>query len=205
MCPCRVKARIAAAFNSFAMTTALLTSFCARGGQFRRIVELRAAAAFDARGDAVENLDAFERIFADGRFAAQHDGVGLLKNGVGHVGDFRARGHRRFNHAFEHVRGDDDRTADAQAGFDDAALDDGQFFVGNFNPQVAARDHDAVGFLHDGFQIFDRLLVLDFGDDERLRFAFLKHFAELKQIAGFAHKGKRDEIHVRVPSRASRP
>ena len=86
--------------------------------------------------------------------------------------------------------------ADAQTGFHDAALDDGQFFVGNFNAQIAARHHDAVGFAHDGFQIFDRLLILDLGDDKRMRFAFLKQFAELEQIARLADERERDEIHA---------
>ena len=167
-----------------------------RAGQFRVLEIMRAAAAFDARGDAVENFDALERIFADGGFAAQHDGVGLLENGVGHVGDFGARGHGRFNHAFEHVRGDDDGFALAQAGFDDAPLDDGQFFVGNFDAEIAARDHDAVGFVDDFFEVFDGLLVFDLGDDERVRFGLVEKFAQLKQVAGFAHEGQRDEIHA---------
>ena len=94
------------------------------------------------------------------------------------------------------MRGDDDRTADPQTSFYDAALDDGQFFVGNFNAQIAARDHDAVSFVDDGLQIFNRFLILDLGDDERMRFAFFKHFAELEQVAGFADEGQRDEIHV---------
>src|SRR5665213_714203 len=158
-------------------------------------MKLRAAAAFDAHGDLVENFDALDGIFSDGGFAAQHDRVRLFKNRVRHVGDFRARRHRRFDHAFEHVRGDDDRTADAQTRFDNAPLHNRQFFIGNFNPQIAARDHDAVGFLDDGFEIGNRLLILDFGDDQRLRFAGFKHFAKLKQVAGFAHERERDEIH----------
>ena len=149
MWPFRVKTRIASALSSLAMTTALLTSF------WRAVMRspshgIGAAAALDAGGDAVEDLDAFQRVFADGGFAAEHDGVGLLENGVGDVGDFGAGGHGGFDHAFEHVGGDDDRSADAQAGFDDAPLDDGQFFVGDFDAQIAARDHDAVGFAHDG-------------------------------------------------------
>jgi len=59
--------------------------------------------------------------------------------------------------------------ADAQTRLDDAALDDGQFFVGDFRCQIAARHHDAVGFVDDGIQILDRLLVLDLGDDKRMR------------------------------------
>src|SRR5258706_448086 len=169
--------------------------FLARLGEFRRVVKLRAAAAFDARRNLVENPDALDRIFPHGRLAAQHDRISLLENGVGHVGDFRARGHGRFDHAFEHVRGDDDGPADAQACLDDAALHDGQFFVRNFDAQIAARPHDGVGFVDDGLQIGDGLLVFNLGDDERMRFAFCKHFPELEQVAGFAREGQRDEIH----------
>ncbi len=93
------------------------------------------------------------------------------------------------------MRGDDDGPADAQACLDDAALHDGQFFVRNFDAQIAARHHDGVGFVDDGLQIGDGLLVFNLGDDERMRFAFCKHFPELEQVAGFAHEGQRDEIH----------
>src|SRR5208282_1208852 len=174
--------------------------FLARSGQVGVLEKVRAAAAFDARGDAVENLDAFERIFADGGFAAEHDGVGLLEHGVGDIRDLGARRHGRFNHAFEHVRGDDDGFADPQARFDDAALDDGQFLIRDFDAEVAARDHDAVGFLHDGFQVGDGLLVFDFGDDERVEPARLEKFPQLKQIAGFADERKGDQVHARFES-----
>src|SRR6185295_7807524 len=103
--------------------------------------ELGAAAAFDAGGDLIEDLDALEGIFADGGFTAQHDCIRLLEDGVGDVGDLGAGGHGRLDHAFQHVGGDDDRTADTQTGFDDAALDDGQFLVGDLDAEIAARDH----------------------------------------------------------------
>ena len=63
--------------------------------------------------------------------------------------------------------GNDDRLADAEAGLDDLALDDGQFFVGNLDSEIAARHHDGVGLGDDFPQIFDGLLVLDFSDDQR--------------------------------------
>jgi len=72
-------------------------------------------AEFDALGDAVEDFDAFQGVFADGGFAAEHDGVGLLEDGVGDIGDFGAVG-MGLDHAFEHVGGDDDGASDAEAG-----------------------------------------------------------------------------------------
>ena len=53
-----------------------------------------------------------------------------------------------------------------RSGLNDAALDDGQLFVRDFDAQIAARHHDApIGFLNDGIQILDRLLVFNLGDD----------------------------------------
>ncbi len=54
-----------------------------------------------------------------------------------------------------------------RAHFHDAPLHDGQFFVRDFNAQITARDHDAICFLNDGFEIFDGLLIFDLGDDQR--------------------------------------
>src|SRR5690348_14175442 len=173
-----------------------LDEFLARGGHHGVFKKIRAAAALDAERDAVENLDATQGMLADGGFAAEHDGIRLLINRVGDIRDFGARGHGRFNHAFQHVRRDDDRFALAQAGFDDAALDDGQFLVRNFDPQIAARDHYRIGFAHDVLEIRDGLLVLDFGDDERLFLGIAEQFSELEQIAGFAYERQRDEIHL---------
>ena len=160
----------------------------ARLGELGRIVKLRTAAAFDARGNLIEHFDALQGVFADRGLAAQHDGIRLLEDGIGDVGDFGARGHGRFNHAFQHVGGNNHRPADPQAGLHDAALDDGQLFVGDFNAQIAARHHDAVRLAHDRFQVFDGLLILNLSDDKGMRLARLKHFAQLEQVAGLAHE-----------------
>ena len=165
-----------------------LGHFLARAGQFRLFVKIRAAAPLDALRNPVEDLDAFHRIFADRGLAAKHDRVGLFEHGVGHVGDFRARRHGAVNHAFEHVRGDDHRFADAQTGLHDLALNDGQFLVRHFDAKVATRDHDAIGFGDDFLQVFHRLLVFDFGDDERaVRPAFDDRF-QLPNVLGLAHE-----------------
>ncbi len=84
----------------------------------------------------------FTGYLPDGGLAAEHDRVGLLEDGVGHVGDFRARRHRVGDHRLEHVRGDDDRLAELEAALDDVALDDRQLFHRAFDAEIAARDHD---------------------------------------------------------------
>ena len=64
--------------------------------------------------DAGHHGDRFNRVLAHGRFAGEHDGVGAVVNGVGHVGDLGARGARVLDHRLEHLRGGDDRLADTR-------------------------------------------------------------------------------------------
>src|SRR6266498_1490439 len=175
-----------------------LDHFLARGGQFRVFVKIRAAAAFDALRNALEDFDAFHRIFSDGRFAAEHDRVGLLENGVGHVGDLGARGHGTFDHAFEHVGGDDDRPTDAQTDLHNLALNDGQFLVGNLHAQVAASHHDGIGFGDNFDEILDGLLVLDLADDERTMLPAFDDRFQLLNVLGFANKRERDVINAQL-------
>ena len=122
-------------------------------------------ATFDAPGHAVESFHALHRVFSHAGFAAEHDGIRLLVNGVGHVGYFRAGRKRVGDHRLEHVGGNDDRFADLQAGFDDAALDDGKFFHRAFNPEIPAGHHHGIRGIDDFLDVFHRVLVLDFGDD----------------------------------------
>src|SRR5262249_40017107 len=84
-----------------------LDQLLARAGELGMLAVIRAAAAFNAPSDAIEYFDTFQRIFADGCLAAEHDGVGLFEDRVRYVGDLGARRNGRVDHAFEHVRRDD--------------------------------------------------------------------------------------------------
>ena len=130
--------------------------------------ESRAAATLDAARHAVENFHALHGVFAHARFAAQHDRVRLLVDRVGHVGDLRAGRKGIGDHGLEHMGGHDDRFADLQAALDDAALDDGKLFHRAFDAKISAGHHDGVGGRDDFFDEFDRVLVLDLGDDVRV-------------------------------------
>src|SRR5437868_6176054 len=57
-----------------------LDEFLARGSHDGAFEKIRAAAAFDAGGNAVKDFDAAQGMFADGGFAAEHDGIGLFVN-----------------------------------------------------------------------------------------------------------------------------
>ncbi|MDB6124928.1 MAG: cation transport ATPase [Pedosphaera sp.] len=167
----------------------------ARVGQFGMFPVVSTTAMFCAVSNAIHGLNAFQGIFANGGFAAEHDGVGLFEDGIGDIGHFRAGGHGRINHAFEHVGGDNDGTANVQAGLYDATLDDGKFFVGDFDAEVATGNHNAVGSADDGFEIFDGFLVFNLGDDHgvvELRFAH--ELFEFAHILGATDEREGDVI-----------
>ena len=50
--------------------------------------------------DSPHRVDYFARIVADGRFAAEHTGVGAVQDGIGHVADFGPCGSPGMMHAF---------------------------------------------------------------------------------------------------------
>ena len=175
-----------------------LDELLTRAGEVRALVEVRAAAALDAARDAIKHFDAFQRILPDGRLAAEHDRVRLLEHGVRDVGDLGARGQWVLDHAFEHVRGDNDGASDVETRLDDAALDDGQLFVGTFDSEIAACHHDAVGLIQNFVEVTDGELVLNLGDEQRLVRCAGHDLAQLLDVLRLAHEGERDEVHADI-------
>ncbi len=49
-------------------------------------------------------------------------------------------------------------------------LDGGNFFGRDFDAQVATSDHDCVGDLEDGVEVFDGLRLFELGDDPGVGF-----------------------------------
>ena len=106
-----------------------------------------AAAALDPQRDSIQNAHTFHRIIADAGFAAQHDGIGLLEDRVGHIGNFRAGRQGIVDHRFQHVRRDDHRLSQPRAKLHNFSLNDRQLLDRAFDPEIAARHHDDVGRL----------------------------------------------------------
>ena len=101
--------------------------------------------SFHFPGDFGHDLNRLQRIFAGGGFAGKHDRVRAVQNRVGHVGDFGARRQRKADHGVKHLGGHDHRFGFLDAAADDFFLNQGQIFQWHFQPQIAARHHDAVG------------------------------------------------------------
>ena len=121
--------------------------------------------AFGFDDDARHDGDRFARVLAAGGFGREHDGVGAVEDGVGHVAGFGARGARVFDHRLEHLRGGDDGLAPGRGAANDVLLNDRDFFRRHFDAEIAAGDHDSVGGFENFFQMIDGLRLFELGDD----------------------------------------
>ena len=118
--------------------------------------------------DARHHRDRLAGIVSAGGFGGEHDRVGAVENGVGHVAGLGARGTRIFDHRLEHLRGGDHRLAPGGGAADDMLLDDRNFFGRHFHAQIAARHHDSVGGFENFFQMIDGLRLFQLGDDRNV-------------------------------------
>ena len=105
--------------------------------------------AFHLPRNAVHNGDRFFRPVPRRSFGRKHDRVGTIVNRIGYVGYLGAGGGRAFDHAFQHLRGDDHRLARSSCLVDDLLLQRRNFLRLQFHAQVPAGDHDPVRHLDD--------------------------------------------------------
>ena len=121
----------------------------------------------DLLGDAVHRRDRLDRILPGRGFRRQHHGVGAFEDRGRDVGHLGARRHRIGDHRFQHLRRDHHRLAGAARGARDLLLDAGHFLERHLDAEIAARDHQRVGEVHDLGEARHRLRLLDLGHHGR--------------------------------------
>ena len=136
----------------------------------------------------------FDGILAGGTFGGEHDGVGAVVDGVGDVGGFGASGARVVDHRLEHLGGGDDGLAVLGGAADDVLLDGGDFFGRDFDAEIAAGDHDAVGDFEDGVEVLDGLGLFEFGDDPCVGFEGGEAVLDVADVVGGADEGDGDGV-----------
>ena len=142
-------------------------------------------------GDAIHEGNGFDRVFSDRAFRRKHDRVGALEDRLRDVRYLGARRHRRIDHRFQHLRGDDDGLALASCAARDALLNAGHLFQRQFDAEIAARDHQAVRERDDLVEPGQRLRFLDLRHDQR---AAIDDRLDLGDVFRTLHEGRRDPI-----------
>ncbi len=151
---------------------------------------------FDVAGNVGHGLDGLDGILSIGGFAAEHNGVGAVVDGVGHVGNLRAGGAGVVDHTVQHLGGGDDGFHAADAGADHLLLDAWNLLGRDFDAQVAARNHHAVGDIENGVEVVYPFAVFDLGDDFDRAFAHIENALDRHHVVAAAHEGVGDELDV---------
>ncbi len=97
-----------------------------------------------------------------------------------------------MHHGIEHLGGSDDDLAPHFGQMDDVLLVDGHFLQRNFDTQVSAGHHDAVGDVEDLVDIVDALGALDLGDDLHSALMGIEDLPDQADIIGRPGEGSCD-------------
>ena len=151
-------------------------------------------AGFGAVDNVIHHRHDFYGMASDCGLGGEHEGIGAVPDGVGDIGGLGAGRTLALDHRLEHLSGDDDRQQGASGGFDDLSLEHGHFGRANFDAQVAAGDHDAVGDGDDLLQVVDGGDGFDLGDERDLTACCVNGGAGFGQVEGAADEGEGEEI-----------
>ena len=145
------------------------------------------AVALHRLGDAVHHVDRLVGPRTRGTLGRQHDGVGPLVDGGGHVGDLGPRRHRLGHHRFEHLGRHDDGLSGLAGGARNPLLAAGHGFQGQLDTQIATRHHDAVGEFENAIEAHQCRGLLDLGHDAG---PAADQLAGLGHVLGALHEGE---------------
>ena len=147
--------------------------------------------ALDPLDDPAHHPDRLQRIVARGRLGRQHQGVGPLIGGIGHVRGLGPGRGRRGRHRFQHLGGDDHRHAALAGGADDLLLRHRHLFRLQLHAQIAAGHHHPVAIVEDALQLRQRLRLLDLGQTGG---AALHDLLQLGHVLGLLDEAERHPV-----------
>src|SRR6266567_1541810 len=131
----------------------------------------------------------FNGVFAGGGLAGEHDGVGAVVDGVGYVGGLGSGGARVLDHGLEHLGRRDDGSAVFGGAADDVRLDSRDLLGRDFDTEIAAGDHDGVGYFEDAVEVLDGLGLFELGDDPGVGLEGGEAVLDVADVVGGADEG----------------
>ena len=164
-------------------------------------IGLRREVAFRKGSDASHSFYGFYRIEATSRFAAEHDGVCAIEDGVGDVARFSPCRTRVVAHGFQHLRRRNDRFARSLAFMDKDFLEHRYFFRRDFDAEVTTGDHDAVAHLNDIVDVVDCSLTFDFGDNLHVAVVFFQNLADRQDIFAALDERSGNPVHIHAAAK----
>ncbi|MNV20285.1 hypothetical protein D3C71_1111770 [compost metagenome] len=141
---------------------------------------------------------------AGGRFGREHDGIGPVQHGVGHIQHLGPGRHGAGEHGLHHLGRRDHRPTEQAATLDQRLLHARQPGIPNFDPEISPGHHDDVGGMNDlvhGLDGGDHLGPLHLGDDGRPAAGGADQLTSLLQVRRAAREGDGHEIGVNLPGK----
>ena len=151
---------------------------------------------FRLMDDLRHHRHGFARILATGGLSGEHDRISAIKDGIGNVTGFRARGTRVLDHRFEHLCSSNDRLAPDRPALDDVLLQYGDLFGWDFHTEIATRHHHAIRNVEDVIEVVDSLRFFELGDDPRIALVVTQTPAHITHIITTADEADSDGIHA---------
>ena len=128
-------------------------------------------------------------ILTHGSLAGQHNDVGTIIDGVGHVGHLRSGRAGIADHGVQHLCGSDHGLKCIVTLADHGLLDIRQLLRRDLHAHVTTGDHDTVGYANDLVKIVDAFLIFDLGDDLDLGAMLHQDLLDLQNALRRANKG----------------
>ena len=180
------------------------------GDRLFDIVELHVQTVFgnvDARDllgaqtNARHRRHGFRRVLASSGFRRQHDGVGAVQHGVGHVHDFGAGRHRVGDHRLHHLGRGDHRAVQGAGAADQFLLNADQFRIADFDAEVATGNHHHVGGQNNVVHRFvgaNRFGALNLGHDLGVAARIARQAAGIVQVFTGTREGDRQIVDANL-------
>ena len=149
----------------------------------------------DAPGDYGHGGHRFYGEIAHSALIGEHHGIGAIKDGVGYIAHLGPGGPGAAHHRIEHLGGCDHRDAETVGLANQLLLQQGNFFGGHLNSQVAPSHHHPVAEGQDVVDLIDGLKLFDLGHHGGFVAMAADQFADLAHVRGVAHKAEGHPIN----------
>ena len=156
---------------------------------FRKSVDVTSALdLFNLVNDLGHHGNRLNRVLAACRLSRQHDGVGSIQYGVGHVRGLGPCRSRVVDHRFQHLGGGDDHLPSLVGFGNDVFLNHRNLLRSHFHSKISAGHHHPFTDIHDGIQVCDGHRLFQFGDHRCVPFSLGKPFLQLEDIGGSSNE-----------------
>ena len=150
---------------------------------------------FDSPGNGGHGLHRFNREIANRRFVGEHHRIGAIEDRVGNVTHLSPRWTRTRCHGIEHLRCGDDRNPKTVGLANQLFLQQGNFFCGHLNAEIASGHHHPITKGKNRIDLIDGFKFFDLGHDWGFVAVLANETTNFFHVGWVAHEAQGNPIH----------